>query len=162
MQQGTLTGRFVAYVLPASVALLWVLHVDPITVGGLSILLFVSILTHHAGVETWPTLLVCRFLSLPFVVWLGRLSYSTYLCHMFVLGPVVAIANGPLASLSGRARLAAHGLRFGANLAISAVLYYLIEKPGVGLGRQVSAWMVRRSAVRRPVPAIEPCQPRSE
>ena len=38
--------------------------------GSLDPSLAVSILTHHASIETWPTLLVCRFLSLPFVVWL--------------------------------------------------------------------------------------------
>jgi peptidoglycan/LPS O-acetylase OafA/YrhL len=167
MRRGELTGRFVAYLLPAGFALLHVFAVDPITVGGLWIVLLATILTHHAGVRTWPSRLVCGFLGLPFVVWLGRLSYSTYLCHMFVLEPVVAIAREslPLGSLGVRGKLVVLGFLASVPIvAVSAILYYLIEKPGIRFGRQVSQWLVRRPAAAalepEPAPVVEAGAPR--
>jgi peptidoglycan/LPS O-acetylase OafA/YrhL len=159
MEQGELTRRFVAYLLPAGGALLLLFAADPITVPGLWIILFLTVLARHAGVESWPVRLGCGFLSLPFVVWLGRLSYSTYLCHVFVLGPVVGVAKEPLAwlGLGVRGRLVALAVLAGVPiLAVSAVLHYLVEKPGMQFGRQVSALLARRPAPAVPVAAAVP------
>jgi peptidoglycan/LPS O-acetylase OafA/YrhL len=159
MEQGVLTRRFVAYLLPAGISLLLIFVADPITVPALWIVLFVTVLARHAGVASWPVRLVSGFLSLPFVVWLGRLSYSTYLCHVFVLEPVVALANPSLASLGVRGRLAALALLASVPIvAISAVLHYVVEKPGIQFGKQVALWLARRPAVPVPiaVPVAEP------
>jgi peptidoglycan/LPS O-acetylase OafA/YrhL len=163
LQQGVLTRRFVAYLLPAGVALILLFAAEPITVPALWILIFVAVLARHAGVESGLVRLVCRFLSLPFVVWLGRLSYSTYLCHVFVLGPLVPVVNPRLAWLGDRGRLVVLAVvAFVPVLAVSAVLYYLVEKPGIQLGKQVSTWLARRPAVPEPaVAAVEACTPPS-
>jgi peptidoglycan/LPS O-acetylase OafA/YrhL len=145
MQPGVLTSRFVGYLLPAGVALILIFAADPYTVPALWILLFVSVLARHAGVTSAPIRLVCRFLTLPFVVWLGRLSYSTYLCHGFVLEALIPVVNERLAWLGDRARLVALAVAaFVAVVALSAVLYYLVEKPGIQIGKQVSSWLARR------------------
>jgi peptidoglycan/LPS O-acetylase OafA/YrhL len=165
MEQGVLTRRFVAYLLPAGVSLLLIFAADPITVPALWIILFVTVLARHAGVESRPVRLVCQFLSLPFVVWLGRLSYSTYLCHIFVLEPIIAVVNGPLAWLGDRGRLVALAVIVVVPIvAVSAVLHYLIEKPGIQFGKQVSLWLARRPRPAVPEPAVaavEACTPPS-
>jgi peptidoglycan/LPS O-acetylase OafA/YrhL len=150
------TARFVAYLLPAGVALLLIFALDPITVPALWIVIFLTVLARHAGVESWAVRVVCRFLSLPLIVWLGRLSYSTYLCHMFVLEPVIAAVNGPLAGLGlgVRARLVVLAVLAAVPIvAVSAVLHYLVEKPGMQFGKQVSVWLARRPAIVEPAVA---------
>jgi peptidoglycan/LPS O-acetylase OafA/YrhL len=157
MERGAVTARFVAYLLPAGVALLLIFALDPISVPALWIFLFVTVLARHAGDESGAVRLVCRFLSFPFVVWLGRLSYSTYLCHMFVLEPVVAAVNEPLVGLGlgVRGRLLALAVVAAVPIvAISAVLHYLVEKPGIQFGKQVSAWLARRPEPADPEPAV--------
>jgi peptidoglycan/LPS O-acetylase OafA/YrhL len=163
MEQDVLTRRFVAYLLPAAFALLLIFAIYPITVPALWILLFVIVLARHAGVASWPVRLVCQFLSLPFMVWLGRISYSTYLCHVYVLEPVAALAYPRLASLGVRGRLAALAVLAVVPIAaVSAALHYLVERPGIQLGKRVSVWLTRRSAVPEPaVAAVEACTPPS-
>ncbi|HMB05076.1 MAG TPA: hypothetical protein VKP69_15235, partial [Isosphaeraceae bacterium] len=39
-------------------------------------------------------------------------------------------------------------LKMDGTLALSAALYYLIEKPGIRLGQDVSSWLMRSTAAR--------------
>ncbi len=71
--------------------------------------------------------------------WLGMISYSVYLLH-----PLVFDAYRSVPVLHRKHTLAGQALLFAGLLAViiglSALTYYLIEKPGQRLGRRVAAW----------------------
>ncbi len=108
--------------------------------------IFPAVLAHHVGAETWLTRPIRSFLGLPFVAWLGKVSYSTYLVHEFVLAFVESVLGSTYVSLSPRGRsLALIGLAVPLILALSAFLYTFVEKPGIRLGKEIVSWTRRLS-----------------
>ncbi len=88
---------------------------------------------------------VARALSLPVLVWLGRISYGVYLWHWPLFGLLTAERTG----LNGASLLAA---RIGATAAVAAASYVFLEQP-VRTGRLPWPWAHRPQA-RRPRPAV--------
>lgn len=78
--------------------------------GALVVALITAVLI--AGVERHPTSPVARMLSVPPVVWVGRVSYGIYLWHW----PVLLWVDGTLP-------------RIVVTLAVSAVSFYAFEQP---------------------------------
>ena len=80
-----LARPIVPFLLPVGIATAWVAGSPTIGAFPLWVVVFSAVLADLAGAETWLTRPFRRFLGLPFVVWLGTLSYSTYLGHELVL-----------------------------------------------------------------------------
>ena len=136
--------RAVAYFLPAGMAVVWVFHDNASTVGAIWLVFFATVLAQHAGAESFLTRPLQRFLVLPPLVWLGKLSYCTYLCHTLVLGPIATAMSPHLAAYGARGRfLAILAIAAPTIIAVSAALHYLVEKPGYAAS---AAW----SALARP------------
>ncbi|WP_338467553.1 acyltransferase [Novosphingobium sp. ZN18A2] len=89
---------------------------------------------------------VSRILSVPAVVWLGEVSYSTYLSHTFLFLIFKLLFVDETLQV-GWAGLAAYLLIV---LATSALLYRLVERPAQ---RWLNARAPRWAAYRRPLPA---------
>jgi peptidoglycan/LPS O-acetylase OafA/YrhL len=135
----------VAYMLPVGLALAWVCGGPPIWPGPIWVVIFSAVLTYHAGVESPVTRPVRALLGLPFVVWLGQISYSTYLCHDRVLMLVDgALARWPYPLSAAERGVALVAVGVPMILAASAALYYLVERPGIGLGKRLAARLDRR------------------
>jgi peptidoglycan/LPS O-acetylase OafA/YrhL len=155
---GELVPAVAAYLLPAGIAVAWVFHVDPSSVAILWLVIFATVLAHHAGAESFVTRPLRQFLTLAPVVWLGKVSYCTYLCHMFMITPIANAMSTHVAPLGPRVGLV---LLFAAAapaiLAVSAALHYLVEKPGMRFGK----WLASRPvpAEADVVPAIHPRRP---
>ena len=82
-----------------------------------------------------PKSLSTRFLELPPVRFVGRLSYSLYLWHILFFIPVYAgvrITSAPLLFLSERP------WKYIASFAAATLSYYLIEKPFIRLGHRLA------------------------
>jgi peptidoglycan/LPS O-acetylase OafA/YrhL len=93
-----------------------------------------------------PTSGVARALSIPVMVWIGRLSYSLYLWHGFIfqktdwyLGRFVP--SGPYHDL------VMEGVRFLAVLAVASASYYIIECPFLSLKKYFEPRYGRRKVV---------------
>ncbi|MBV9654315.1 MAG: acyltransferase [Acetobacteraceae bacterium] len=78
-----------------------------------------------------------RLLDTPPLPWLGRVSFSLYLCHLPVLALVLRIA-------AGADRSATLGLFLLLSLLAAAVFHRLVEAPCVGLGRRLATGRDRR------------------
>jgi len=94
-----------------------------------------------ADVVLVPRGVLARVLSVPPLVFLGRISYGVYLWHW----PVFLVSNHERTGLSGPSLL---GARLALTLAVSLLSYYLLERP-VLRGR-LPAW---RAMVALPVTA---------
>jgi peptidoglycan/LPS O-acetylase OafA/YrhL len=117
--------------------------------GTLWVVIFSTVLSYHIGVESSVTRPVRRFLDLPFVNWLGKVSYSTYLCHHIGLSLARFAWGGMFLRMGPWGRiLGLVGFGFPLILALSAALYYVIERPGIRLGQDVSSWLMRSTAAR--------------
>ena len=82
-----------------------------------------------------PKSLSTRFLELPPVRFVGRLSYSLYLWHVLFFVPVFAnvrITSAPLLFLSERP------WKYLASFAAATLSYYFIEKPFIRLGHRLA------------------------
>jgi len=81
-----------------------------------------------------------RLLSVPPVVWLGRISYGVYLWHW----PLYGLLNADRTGLVGVPLTA---LRVAATIAVAAVSFYLVEQP-IRRGRFGVGWSIARVAPR--------------
>lgn len=107
----------------------------------------------QAGVSA-PNLLsrLCRTRALRF---LGKISYSVYLCHMFVIAGISAIVLDAFPQIEKSTHV---GVLMPATLLLTLLVatltFYLIEAPGMALGQRLSdAIAVRRTA---PLPRNAP------
>ena len=151
-----LARPIVPFLLPVGIATAWVAGSPTIGAFPLWVVVFSAVLADLAGAETWLTRPFRRFLGLPFVVWLGTLSYSTYLSHLLVLDLLKAVLGGWMEPMAPRARSwVLIGLGFPLILGLSAVLYHFIEKPGMALGKTLAKRM-RKPPVIEPAPIPSP------
>ncbi len=78
-----------------------------------------------AGTVLHPQWLLSRFLELPLLRWMGRLSYSLYIWQeLFLLG--------------GKFHAASVWVNLASTLIAACISYYLIEKPCIAWGRRQS------------------------
>jgi peptidoglycan/LPS O-acetylase OafA/YrhL len=140
----------IPYMLSVTLAVAWAFRGEMFGAAILWGLILTCVLAHHAGGETWLTLPVRRFLSLRFVVFLGKVSYSTYLCHTLAMVTVANALGSSFASLTPRGKWAVDLLVVSPFiLAFSWILYQYVERPGMELGRSLAA----RLAHPKPVAA---------
>lgn len=94
-----------------------------------------------------------RFLTLRPLVFVGTIAYSVYLLHPLVLSAV------DLVVARGQFNVALEITRYlgvvAGSLVFASVTYRFIEKPGVALGRKISAWSASRKTRSHPVDASE-------
>ena len=141
----------VPFLLPVGIASAWVAGSLPLGAFPLWVVVFSAVLADLAGAETWLTRPFRRFLGLPFVVWLGTLSYSTYLSHELVFNLLKTLLGGWMQTMTPRARSwVLMGLGFPLILGLSAALYHFVEKPGMALGKTLAKKMMRKPSVVEP------------
>ena len=97
--------------------------------------------------------LVAPLLTNPFVLYLGRISYSLYLSHMLV---IIVIQYALLTWVPHLSHIVHFGVLLAGTtavtIAVSAVLYHYLEVPGMEAGRA----LLRRYAARRNTGEQEP------
>jgi peptidoglycan/LPS O-acetylase OafA/YrhL len=84
-----------------------------------------------------------RMLERPVPQWLGHCSYSLYLVHMPLFGCLL-LATGGWPTHPGAANLWVAGA-LGSLLAVAALTYTFIERPGRSLGRRIADQHYRRA-----------------
>ena len=86
------------------------------------------------------------YLAVKPLIYLGEISFSMYLLHMFVVGNVIKIS-----SLSGGVRA---WISLGLIIICSSISYYAIEKPGIRMGKMVFQYLQKTKFARRMNSAI--------
>lgn len=132
-------------VLGACVALLHYKEA-PAYLGGLTVVHLVSAML-VAGALLAPNSWAARALAAPPLTWLGRLSYSMYLCHYPIFFLVVGIAQSSPAVETV--------LAITVSLLVASASYYGIERPFLRAGRPT------RVAVPRAGPGVNRVTPRT-
>ena len=149
-QNARLARPLVPYLLPIGIAIMWIDGGAPLGGWTVWVVVFSSVLARIAGAETALTGPVRRFLGLPVVVWLGKLSYSTYLCHHLGFRTVKWALGPSFEAMTPRMRLGSLICGgFPVILALSFALYHLIERPGMWAGKVIAKKMGRKP-VRTP------------
>lgn len=89
----------------------------------------------------------------PVMTWLGQISYSIYLFHPIVFYPVLwLLYQLPVDSWWRTRHLIVYlGFSTAITIAIAAIVYTVVEKPSIQLGRRVAKAITRRSVSTRPV-----------
>ena len=90
----------------------------------------------------------------PWICYIGKISYSCYLVHFFALGTILKLlgislsavspnydAGGPIANLFLFIEIIVLALLL--TVAVSTATLYLVEKPGIKLGKYVIRWISR-------------------
>lgn len=80
--------------------------------------------------------LTARMLSWRPFVYLGEVSFSLYLLHMFIIRYAMLVPWSPYLVAWGTLALA---------VLVATVTYRLIEEPGIRTGRRVAAWLRPRA-----------------
>jgi peptidoglycan/LPS O-acetylase OafA/YrhL len=90
-----------------------------------------------------PSSAPARFLSRPVMTWIGRLSYSLYLWHVFAIEETKQLGDAIARALPFAGEAAVELMTDGVGLALAVVLaclsYYLIERPFLRLKRRFEA-----------------------
>ena len=135
--------KFAAYALPFGLALAWICGGPFVWPGPIWVVLFCAVQAYHAGVETLITRPIRVMLSLPAMVWLGKVSYCTYLCHNRIFEAIDSwnVGASPLVRF-----MVLVVVGFPLVLAGSAALHHLVEKPGIQLGKRLAQQWERRAA----------------
>ncbi|HEX4272047.1 MAG TPA: acyltransferase [Rhizomicrobium sp.] len=90
---------------------------------------------------------VAKFLETAPLHWLGELSYGVYLIHLLVLHPVAAWVITHHGQWHAPSRFfLALGIVAPVSYAIAFVTYWLVERPGQALGRNLVRHMANRRA----------------
>jgi len=106
---------------------------DPLMSPGAVVLVYV--LARGGGPLT-------RILATPFMLWLGRISYSLYLTHFPVLSVLERVLPVEIVPASDPARLAFVALHLAIALVVAAAAYHGIEEPG-------RRWLLRSTKKKR-------------
>jgi peptidoglycan/LPS O-acetylase OafA/YrhL len=90
----------------------------------------------------------------PISRYLGKISFSAYLCHFAMLQICAALVDTEILAFA-RAHWAIHftvlmALTLVSTMAVSAATYHLIEVPGQECGKRLIRWLESRSADRAP------------
>jgi peptidoglycan/LPS O-acetylase OafA/YrhL len=78
-----------------------------------------------------------RFLCNPVIRWIGKLSFSMYLVHFMVMHVLTSLFPKGLMGGGSRAFLLAYSLVLVITVILSFATYFLIEKPGIALGKRI-------------------------
>ncbi len=121
---------------------------------GLASFLLISVVTWSGEAKAFS------FLDGSSMRWNGKVSYSFYLCHFFVL---TALARLVYASTAPHMRLSLEGPLFIAVLVLSVAIawamayfcYRFVELPGIALGNRFECWVAaqRKKVTGPPTPA---------
>lgn len=79
-----------------------------------------------------------RVLATPVLLWLGRVSFATYIVHYLIKDVVKLLLVGHIPALAAQAAY------FAAVLAASALLHHLIERPGQRAGQRLTQALLAR------------------
>ena len=118
-----LAGALLVYLLTRSV---------PVTIWGFVMALIL------ANADSPVASKMKSLLNRPSLLFLGKISYSTYLIHY----PILWVGKALVACLARHANsfvvaLALFALTIPATLCASALLYHFVEKPGIDFGRRL-------------------------
>lgn len=88
-----------------------------------------------------------RMLANPVLLWLGRVSFATYIVHYLIKDVVKLLLVGHIPAPAAQATY------FAAVLAASAILHYLVERPGQRAGQRLTQALLTRlpAAYRAPL-----------
>jgi peptidoglycan/LPS O-acetylase OafA/YrhL len=141
--------KLAAYMMPFGLAMVWICGGPLVWPGPIWLVLFSAVLAYHAGVETALTRPVRVALRHPVAVWLGHVSYCTYLFHGRVFQFLEAWTAGSSPVVQALTMVV---VGFPVILAGSAALHYFIEKPGIRLGKRLASRFERLPTAPAPVP----------
>ena len=86
-----------------------------------------------------------RLLHQPLLLWLGRISYSVYVCHFLVLYAVIGLLLGLWPDIPKLwFALALITLTVGGTLAVATLTFRVIEQPGMALGQVLARKLEER------------------
>ena len=107
---------------------------------------FLGLLLEHPS--SLSSRLVSPLLTNPFVLYLGRISYSLYLSHVLV---IIVIQYALLTWAPNLSRIVHFGVLLtcttAVSIAVSTVLYRCVEAPGIHAGRYLARQLAARRAV---------------
>jgi peptidoglycan/LPS O-acetylase OafA/YrhL len=123
-RNGRLTGFLLA--VAGAAGLLWCWNgfqsQEPFLYEGGFLLVALATGAVITNVTSWRTSVLARILSVPPIVYIGRISYGLYIYHW----PLFLVIDGARTGLSGVSLLAA---RLAASFAAAALSFHLVEQP---------------------------------
>lgn len=133
----TLAPRLLELLGIALCALVYNIMKDPLSL--MAWILFAGVLVaQRRQQQSGAARAVAALLQSPLLQWLGRISYSVYLLHMLVLYGAKDLLGRVAPELGQPAYLAALlALVIPGSVAVAALSYRLIERPGIAAGRRL-------------------------
>jgi peptidoglycan/LPS O-acetylase OafA/YrhL len=128
IEPGPRVGRALSVAAPFGLAyVIWVIRIGPHRIFGQwywpNLFFGAAAALLIAGVVLRPRSVTARLLSIPPLVWLGKISYSFYLWHFLIIRAFIADHQ------FGWSAPAVTGLRFAASTGAAAASYLLVEQP---------------------------------